>query len=85
MFTTVADWVPTVRKPVQKRAEPPIKGATVSGTDKVKNAMQDVEGKTKEAMGKVTGNRRQENEGRADQAKSDAKNAGENVKDAFKH
>jgi len=27
----------------------------VSGTDKVKNAMQDVEGKTKEAMGKVTG------------------------------
>jgi uncharacterized protein YjbJ (UPF0337 family) len=64
---------------------PPIKGATVSGTDKVKNAMQDVEGKTKEAMGKVTGNRRQENEGRADQAKSDVKNAGENVKDAFKH
>jgi len=57
----------------------------VSGTDKVKNAMQDVEGKTKEAMGKVTGNRRQENEGRADQAKFDAKNAGENVKDAFKH
>jgi uncharacterized protein YjbJ (UPF0337 family) len=57
----------------------------VSGTDKVKNAMQDVEGKTKEAMGKVTGNRRQENEGRADQAKSDAKNDGGNVKDAFKH
>jgi uncharacterized protein YjbJ (UPF0337 family) len=47
--------------------------------------MQDVEGKTKEAMGKVTGNRRQENQGRADQAKSDVKNAGENVKDAFKH
>jgi uncharacterized protein YjbJ (UPF0337 family) len=57
----------------------------VSGTDKVKNAMQDVEGKTKEAMGKVTGNKRQENQGRADQAKTDAKNAGENVKDAFKH
>ena len=55
----------------------------MSGTDKVKNAMQDVEGKTKEAMGKVTGNRRQENEGRADQAKSDAKNAGENVKDCL--
>ena len=57
----------------------------MSGTDKVKNAMQDVEGKTKEAMGKVTGNKRQENQGRADQAKSDAKNAGEHVKDAFKH
>ena len=57
----------------------------MSGTDKVKNAMQDVEGKAKEAMGKVTGNERQENEGRADQTKSDVKNAGENVKDAFKH
>jgi uncharacterized protein YjbJ (UPF0337 family) len=62
-----------------------IKGVTVSGTDKVKNAMQDVEGKAKEAMGKVTGNERQKNEGRADQTKSDVKNAGENVKDAFKH
>jgi uncharacterized protein YjbJ (UPF0337 family) len=57
----------------------------VSGTDKVKNAMQDVEGKAKEAMGKVTGNERQKNEGRADQTKSDVKNVGENVKDAFKH
>jgi uncharacterized protein YjbJ (UPF0337 family) len=57
----------------------------VSGTDKVNNAMQDVEGKAKEAMGKVTGNERQKNEGRADQTKSDVKNAGENVKDAFKH
>jgi uncharacterized protein YjbJ (UPF0337 family) len=57
----------------------------VSGTDKVKNAMQDVEGKAKEAMGKVTGNERQKNEGRADQTESDVKNAGENVKDAFKH
>jgi uncharacterized protein YjbJ (UPF0337 family) len=57
----------------------------VSGTDKVNNAMQDVEGKAKEAMGKVTGNERQKNEGRADQTKSDVKHAGENVKDAFKH
>ena len=85
MFTTVADWVSTVCNARTETCGTPIKGATVSGTDKVKNAMQDVEGKTKEAMGKVTGNRRQENEGRADQAKSDAKNAGENVKDAFKH
>jgi uncharacterized protein YjbJ (UPF0337 family) len=57
----------------------------VSGTDKVKNAIDDVEGKAKEAMGKVTGNERQEAEGRTDQAKSDMKDAGENVKDAFKH
>jgi uncharacterized protein YjbJ (UPF0337 family) len=57
----------------------------VSGTDKVNNALQDVEGKAKEATGKITGNQRQKNEGRADQAKSDVKNAGEHVKDAFKH
>ena len=36
-------------------------------------------------MGKVTGNERQENEAAPTQAKSDVKNAGENVKDAFKH
>jgi uncharacterized protein YjbJ (UPF0337 family) len=57
----------------------------MSATDKVKNAMQDAEGKTKEAMGKVTGDKSQENEGKGDQAKSDLKDAGENVKDAFGH
>ena len=62
-----------------------IKGAIVSGTDKVKNTVQDVGGKTKQAVGKVTGNTSKEAEGRADQAKSDMKNAGEKVKDAFKH
>jgi uncharacterized protein YjbJ (UPF0337 family) len=57
----------------------------MSTADKVKNAVQDVEGKAKEALGKVTGDRGTENEGRGDQAKSDLKNAGENVKDAVKH
>ena len=57
----------------------------MSGTDKVKNTVQDVRGKTKQAVGKVTGNTSKEAEGRADQAKSDVKNAGEKVKDAFKH
>ncbi|SDJ01902.1 CsbD-like [Frankineae bacterium MT45] len=57
----------------------------MSATDKVKNAVEDVEGKAKEAFGKVTGNHRTENEGKGDQAKADLKNAGENVKDAFKH
>ena len=57
----------------------------MSSTDKIKNAIQDVEGKAKEALGRATGDRSTENEGRADQAKSDLKNAGENVKDAFKH
>lgn len=57
----------------------------MSATDKIKNNIDDVSGKAKEAMGRVTGDRSKENEGRADQSKADLKNAGENVKDAFKH
>ncbi|MCW2595967.1 MAG: hypothetical protein QOH52_1536 [Pseudonocardiales bacterium] len=57
----------------------------MSATDKMKNAVEDVEGKAKEALGKATGDKSTENEGRGDQAKSDLKDAGENVKDAFKH
>jgi uncharacterized protein YjbJ (UPF0337 family) len=56
----------------------------MSATDKAKNTIEDVEGKAKEALGNVTGDRETRNEGRADQAKSDLKDAGEKVKDAFK-
>jgi uncharacterized protein YjbJ (UPF0337 family) len=52
--------------------------------DKIKNAAEDIAGKAKETTGKVTGNERLEAEGKADQAKSNVKQAGENVKDAFK-
>jgi uncharacterized protein YjbJ (UPF0337 family) len=58
---------------------------TMSATDKAKNKIEDVGGKAKEGVGRVTGDRSQEEEGKRDQAKSDLKNAGENVKDAFKH
>lgn len=57
----------------------------MSATDKAKNAVDDAAGKGKEALGRATGDKSTENEGRRDQAKSDLKNAGENVKDAFKH
>jgi uncharacterized protein YjbJ (UPF0337 family) len=57
----------------------------MSATDKMKNAIEDVEGKAKEALGRVSGDRSTENEGRKDQAKSDLKDAGEKVKDAFRH
>lgn len=57
----------------------------MSGTDKIKNKLDDVAGKAKEAVGKATGDDRTRREGKADQAKSDLKNAGEKVKDAFKH
>jgi uncharacterized protein YjbJ (UPF0337 family) len=53
--------------------------------DKIKNAAQDIAGKAKEAIGNVTDNDKLVAEGKADQAKSDVKQAGENVKDAFKN
>jgi uncharacterized protein YjbJ (UPF0337 family) len=56
----------------------------MSGEDKIKNKIEDLGGKAKEAVGRVTGNRDTESEGRGDQAKSSLKDAGENVKDAFK-
>lgn len=52
--------------------------------DKIKNTAENVAGKAKEAMGKTTDDERLEREGQADQTKSDLKQAGENVKDAFK-
>jgi uncharacterized protein YjbJ (UPF0337 family) len=51
--------------------------------DKIKNTAQDLTGKAKEAVGKVTDNEKLEAEGRADQAKASVKKAGENVKDAL--
>jgi uncharacterized protein YjbJ (UPF0337 family) len=55
----------------------------MSALDKAKNAIEDVEGKAKEALGKVTGDHDTEVEGKTDQSKADLKNAGEKVKDAF--
>jgi len=52
--------------------------------DKASNKIDDVGGKAKEALGKVTGDRGTENEGKVDQAKSSLKDAGEKIKDAFK-
>ena len=56
----------------------------MSGTDKAKNKGQQVRGKAKEAVGKVTGDKRTQNEGKGEQVKSNLKDAGEKVKDAFK-
>jgi uncharacterized protein YjbJ (UPF0337 family) len=56
----------------------------MSGTDKAKNKIQDVAGKTKEKLGQATGDTDTEAEGKSDQAKSSLKDAGEKVKDAFR-
>jgi uncharacterized protein YjbJ (UPF0337 family) len=53
--------------------------------DKASNKIDDLGGKAKEGLGKATGDSSTENEGKMDQAKSSLKDAGEKVKDAFKH
>ena len=57
----------------------------MSGLDKMKNKLEDLEGKAKEGLGRLTGDKDTEVEGRGDRAKSDLKDAGEKVKDAFDH
>jgi uncharacterized protein YjbJ (UPF0337 family) len=56
----------------------------VSATDKAKNKTQELGGKAKEVVGRVTGDRSTENRGKGDQTKSQLKGAGEKIKDAFK-
>ena len=53
--------------------------------EKVSHKIDDVAGKAKEALGKVTNDRDTEAEGKLDQAKASLKDAGEKVKDAFRH
>jgi len=52
--------------------------------DKVSNKIDDLGGKAKEGVGKATGDKSTENEGKLDQAKSSLKDAGEKVKDALR-
>ncbi|MBF4461526.1 MULTISPECIES: CsbD family protein [unclassified Rathayibacter] len=52
--------------------------------DKIRNAAENLVGKAKEAVGKLTDNERLEAEGQADQTKAQAKKVGEDVKDVFR-
>lgn len=56
----------------------------MSGVDKAKNKLEELGGKAKEAIGKVTGDKSTENEGKGDQVEANLKDAAEKVKDAFK-
>jgi uncharacterized protein YjbJ (UPF0337 family) len=56
----------------------------MSGADKVRNKAQKASGVAKEAVGRATGNRRLEAEGRNDQRRADLKDAGEKIKDVFR-
>ncbi len=51
--------------------------------DKAKHTGEELLGKAKEAAGKVTGNSSLEAEGKAEQLKAKAKQAGDDIKDAF--
>jgi uncharacterized protein YjbJ (UPF0337 family) len=57
----------------------------MSATDKARNVAEDLAGKANEALGRLTDDKDTEHRGRADQVESDLKQAGEHVKDAFKH
>lgn len=52
--------------------------------DKIRHTAEKLGGKGKEATGEATGDERLKAEGQGDQTKSDLKQAGEKIKDAFK-
>jgi uncharacterized protein YjbJ (UPF0337 family) len=56
----------------------------VSLKDKINNTVEKVTGTAKERLGGATGDRDLQAEGQTDKSKGDLKQAGENVKDAFK-
>lgn len=56
----------------------------MGATDKAKNKVQDVAGQAKEKVGQASGDKETENRGKGDQVKSNVKDAGEKVKDAFR-
>ena len=57
----------------------------MSAVDKAKHRIDDASGKAKEGLGRATGDKDTELEGRSEQAKADLEKAGDKVKDAFKH
>jgi uncharacterized protein YjbJ (UPF0337 family) len=52
---------------------------------KIAHKAQAAKGTAKKIFGRATGNTRLRTEGRVDQFKGNTKQAGDNVKDAFKH
>ena len=52
--------------------------------DKPENKTEELKGKAKETVGRATGDEELEAQGKGDQVKSNLKQAGEKIKDAFK-
>jgi uncharacterized protein YjbJ (UPF0337 family) len=57
----------------------------MSDSDKTENTVDKLAGKAKEGLGRATDDESLEAEGRGQQSTADLKQAGEKVKDAFKH
>lgn len=56
----------------------------MSTEDKANNKADELKGKAKETVGRITGNEEQQAEGQADQSEANLKQVGEKVKDVFK-
>jgi uncharacterized protein YjbJ (UPF0337 family) len=56
----------------------------MSAIDKIKNKLQRAKGQAKKQTGKATNDRSLEAEGKGDEMSGNLKQAGENVRDAFK-
>ena len=54
----------------------------MSDSDKTRNKVEEIRGRAKEEVGRTTGDEELESQGKRDQAKSNAKQAGEKIKDA---
>ncbi|GLI27509.1 CsbD family protein [Agromyces rhizosphaerae] len=52
--------------------------------DKAQNKAEELVGKAKEKVGEATNDREMQAEGKAERSKANLKQAGENVKDAFR-
>jgi uncharacterized protein YjbJ (UPF0337 family) len=59
-------------------------GTNMSARNKLNNRAQYWRGRAKETLGKVTGNRRTQREGKLDQVKANLKDHRERVRDAFR-
>ncbi|WP_327138769.1 CsbD family protein [Nocardia sp. NBC_01327] len=57
----------------------------MSASDKAQHKVDKLAGLAREKYGKLIGDEDQEQEGKAEKAKADLKDAGEKIKDAFRH
>ncbi|MFD3701913.1 CsbD family protein [Nocardia sp. NPDC058658] len=57
----------------------------MSTSKKIANSVEATKGRVKKVIGRATGNRRLEAEGRVEQVKGNLKQSGAKIKDAFKN